>query len=222
MANNAVGTAAVIDLAVTTAKLAALAVTEEKLAGEAVSAAKIKALAVTAAKLAAEAVETGKIANLAVTAAKLAASAVEEAKIKDGAVTSRKLKPTANVKASSAKVVFTGETQDVPGASLNITPSVASTLLVTTAFNLLINDTEGKGITALGILDVDGVGQEIKVVYTIIGGVGDNQVSQATLSEVYAIPLSAAAHTIKLQVRSEGTGTGECTDARFLYMLIAS
>jgi len=89
--NNSVGTAAIIDLNVTTAKLAASAVTPAKLATDAVETGKIKDLNVTTGKLAALAVTGEKIAGGAVDSTKLAVSAVQTANIQNGAVENNKL-----------------------------------------------------------------------------------------------------------------------------------
>lgn len=91
LAENSVATTKIVALAVTSAKLAAGSVIEEKLGNESVAEAKIKALAVTAAKLAAEAVTNAKIGALAVTEAKIAAEAISTAKIANLAVTAAKI-----------------------------------------------------------------------------------------------------------------------------------
>jgi hypothetical protein len=77
--------------AVTAAKIGAGAVETAKLADAAVTEGKIGSAAVTAAKIGSGAVETEKLAALAVTAAKLADGSVETAKIGAGAVTEAKL-----------------------------------------------------------------------------------------------------------------------------------
>lgn len=101
LATDAVESAKIKDLNVTTAKLALLAVDTAQLAADAVETAKIADLNVTTAKINDLAVATGKLAASAVTAAKLATSSVEtdkinalavtEAKIGAGAVTETKL-----------------------------------------------------------------------------------------------------------------------------------
>lgn len=111
-----VSTAALIDLCVTTAKVAANAITEGKLGLLSVSTAVIQDLAVSTAKLAAEAVTTAKLANLAVTAAKLAEAAVETAKIANKAVTAPKIGvlPGARVKRTGASVNITSRGEFKP------------------------------------------------------------------------------------------------------------
>jgi alpha-tubulin suppressor-like RCC1 family protein len=99
--SDAVTTAKILDLNVTTAKIALLAVDTAQLAADAVETAKIADLNVTTAKLAllsvdtaqlaASAVEAAKIASSAVTTDKINAAAVTEAKLGTGAVTNTKL-----------------------------------------------------------------------------------------------------------------------------------
>jgi len=89
--NNSVGTNAIIDLNVTTGKLADGGVTALKIATDAVETAKIKDLNVTTAKLAALAVTGEKIAGGAIDSTKLATNAVQTANIQPGAVDNGKL-----------------------------------------------------------------------------------------------------------------------------------
>lgn len=239
---------------ITSAKIALLAITEALLAGEAVSTAKIKLLAVTAARLAAEAVETAKLANLAVTeakianlaistaklgelsvteakiaalavgTAKIANLAVTEGKLADGAVTSRKFKPTGGIEEVTASLALTTEFKDLTGASLAIAPAVASILKVTAVFDFVLNDNTGEGVTAYGTLNVDGVDSSAFAVHGVASGLGDNHISDATVVQVYRIPLTAAAHTIKQRAKKVGVGSGECikVHSNFSYELVAS
>jgi hypothetical protein len=102
IANEAVLSQAIADLAVNESKLAANAVTTAKIANTAVSSAKIADLAVNADKIAASAVTTTKIANLAIETGKLANNAVSSAKIADLAVLEGKLAANA---VTTAKIV---------------------------------------------------------------------------------------------------------------------
>lgn len=88
---SAVGVENINNLAVSAAKLAAEAVIAEKIGSEAVTTAKIQNLAITAAKLAALAVGTGQLANLAVTAGKIAEEAVGTTKLAPLSVTAVKI-----------------------------------------------------------------------------------------------------------------------------------
>ena len=88
---DSVATTMIVDLNVTTGKLANLSVTTGKIADDAVTTLKILNLNVTTAKLADDAVTTVKIANLAVTTGKLADDAVTTVKILNSNVTTPKL-----------------------------------------------------------------------------------------------------------------------------------
>lgn len=207
-----VATTMVKNLAVTAAKLAEEAVETAKLKNLNVTEGKLANLAVAAGKLAAEAVETGKIKALAVTEAKLAAEAVTTAKLANGAVTSPKFKPTAGLKEASGAVETTEVLKDVPGCLLEITPTVASILRVVGVVNKSL---EGSGE---GSLLVDGVAQTARIMWQ------SGQASATNYSQVWDIALTAALHTIKLQVRRT-TATAVNVNAvhtRFVYDLRSS
>jgi hypothetical protein len=224
LGGEAVATAKIKALAVTAAKLAEGAVETAKLANLSVTEAKLAALAVTAGKLAAEAVETGKIKNQAVTTAKIALLAITEGLIADGAVTSRKAKLTAGVKGPSADFNLTNAYQDVPDTAIEITPAVASTLLVVASFNFIFEDVSGQ-FRAQGTMSLDGEDQA--------SAANAGADSNAAIDEpntgvmVYALPLSAAKHTIKMRARYDvrpGGGNVRLQDAatQYLYLLTAS
>jgi alpha-tubulin suppressor-like RCC1 family protein len=97
LAAGAVETAKIEDLNVTTAKLALLAVNTAQLAASAVSTAKIASSAVTTDKIRDAAVTEAKLGTASVTVNKLGTDAVETAKIKDNNVTAAKLKATGSV-----------------------------------------------------------------------------------------------------------------------------
>lgn len=91
LAADAVETAKIKDLNVTSGKLADGSVLEAKLASSSVTEGKIGSGAVTAAKIGAGAVETAKIADAAITEGKIGSGAVTAAKIGSGAVETAKL-----------------------------------------------------------------------------------------------------------------------------------
>lgn len=220
----------IAELAVQTAAIAAKAVIEGKIGDEAVNTTQLKNLAVTAAKLAANAVETGKIANLAVTAAKLAEACVETAKLADGAVTevkiadaaatSRKTKLTAGKIAASEGLALGEAYGDIPGCKLEITPLVASNLLIIATFDFT-NSSEGIGVAEnVGSISVDGAAENASIARQ--RGVFNGW---ASVSQSYVIPLTAALHTIKLRAkRASGTVASEAAKAGtgFSYVLLAS
>lgn len=198
--------------AVTGAKIGVLAVTAAKIAAEAVETGKIQNLAVTAAKIAEEAVSTLKIANLAVTASKIAAEAVETAKIQnlavtepklaDAAVTSRKFKPTSGLLQLSETKALTEALVDMPGLKLEITPAVASIILVTITATFLLPSGASIG---RAVLVVDGVEQEDGAEHLTNGAAG----GEAPMAvQVYRVALTAAPHIVKVQAR-KNVGGGE-------------
>ncbi|MGH2939840.1 MAG: hypothetical protein ACRDPE_17145 [Solirubrobacterales bacterium] len=218
-----VSTAKIVELAVTSAKIAALAVTEAKLAGEAVSAEKIKALAVTTAKLAALAVTTEKIENLAVTSAKIAELAIIEGKIADAAVTSRKFKPSVDLIEASATLACTEAFQDIAGCKLEITPAVASYLLIHAVFDAEVHPNNSPtAASVVGALNVDGVVQARQAFKQVLSPAA-NTTNRDTIAQNWKIPLTAVKHTIKLQGKKGGPEPVNIfpTATNFLYMLVA-
>jgi microcystin-dependent protein len=89
--DNSVGTAAIINLNVTTGKLADLSVTTDKISALGVTTGKLADLSVTTGKIAALAVTSDKIAGAAIDSTKLAANAVQTANIQAGAVANAQL-----------------------------------------------------------------------------------------------------------------------------------
>ena len=124
---DAVETAKIKDLNVTTGKVALLAITEALLGAESVETGKIKDLNVTTGKVALLAITSAQLSASAATAAKIATSAVETDKLNNASVTEAKL-GTASVTntklgtdaVTSAKIAD----QNVPVAKLQATGSV--------------------------------------------------------------------------------------------------
>lgn len=212
VANNAITAAKINALAVEAAKIAENAVTTAKVAGLAITTAKLAELAVTAGKIAAEAIETGKIKAQAVTTAKIALLAVTEALLGDGAVTSRKLKPTiGEVPATGSIVGIGGGYTDVPGASLVITPSVASKLVIHGRMEILFADTGGGGAISCEVTGAVKLDEAAEVgtanvgVEKIVASPGGNMRLGVEVKTI--LLLSAATHTIKLRVKQNIAGT---------------
>lgn len=126
----------------------------------------------------------------------------------NGSITSPKFKPTAGIKAATANKELTEFLQDISGCVLEITPSIASILRV----NLVVNKVGLAGIE--GNLLVDGVAQEAKA------WIGNGEVA-TTAPQVFDIPLTAAAHTIKLQAKKFNAGAATLigVHTRFAYDL---
>ncbi len=139
-----------------------------------------------------------------------------EGNLADGAATSRKTKPTTGlVKATGALTAGVAATL-VPGAKLEITPAVASVLLVQAVFDIeVIGSTIASGdIYVDGALTEDGQGAVLSA-------------GRATVAAVSRFSLSAAKHTIELRA-SVSTGIGganavvAANRTRFTYELFAA
>ena len=146
---------------------------------------------------------------------------VETSDLADAAVTSRKAKLTAGIITPSTSLTLTSSYKDVAGAVLEITPDVASNLLVVAIFDFHI--ILGP-ITCLGTLKVDAIAEESRHAESTVGsGVGGDR---RTVSQVYLIPLSAAAHTIQMRAKGiiEAPGSGYVSSeyTQFLHVLTAS
>jgi hypothetical protein len=128
LADNAVETANILDLNVTTGKLAAGAVTNAKLATDAVETLNIVDLNVTTGKLADDAVTTAKIAAGAVGTTELAADAVTNAKLADNAVETLNI-VDANV--TNAKLENASLTLGTTEIALGVTASTLAGLTLT-------------------------------------------------------------------------------------------
>lgn len=173
---------------------------------------------VTAAKLATDAVEAAKIKADAVETAKVKDAAVTEPKVADGAVTSRKMKPTIDIQVATSNVGLGAEYGDVPGTTLEITPTVASILYITAIFGF--ESAVAGDIRAEGTMRLDAEDLFPPAFFT-----GEDNPKGATTSQIFKIPLTAAKHTIKMRVRKAGGfGTGELNSdyTRYQYLLVAS
>ncbi|HET7443282.1 MAG TPA: hypothetical protein VFJ57_01345 [Solirubrobacterales bacterium] len=182
----------------------------------------IGAKKVTTAKLEEKAVTTAKLDDKAVTGAKVDDATLTEAKLGDGAVSSRKLKPTVGyAQATAGYTTLESSFKDIPGAKLEITPPVASKLVVIATWALNVNANEGVGAGAQGTVNLDGVDQS-RVGSWGQGG-GTKVWLEMDISQTYLFSLSAAAHTIKLRARLGGqTATLNGENSGFFYMLLAS
>lgn len=139
---------------------------------------------------------------------------------------SRNLKPSVGVKAASEGLILTTSYQDVPTTAghLEITPAVTSLLLVVASFSFFNVSGVKTIIGGQGTIKVDSEAEQSALAeYT--GAATINQPKPA--SQVYAVSLSAAKHTIKLRARrNSATAEEECTllaaNTRFIYALFAS
>jgi hypothetical protein len=183
-----------------------------------------------------EVVTTAKQANKSVTLAKLADEvqmvlagervpidgSVTLAKLADGAVTSRKAKLTAGVKQASGDLTLGELHADVPGTELNITPAVPSVLRIMAVFDFQIRAEAGEvwGI-AEGTVQLDEVDQTpVARFVTPSTSLG----SEATVAQVYHLPLTVAAHVVKLRAKRGVVKNGKALKAntQMTYELFAS
>jgi hypothetical protein len=168
----------------------------------AVGTSQLQDVSVTTPKLADLSTTTAKLNDLSVTTGKIVDSSVTTPKLATGAVTSPKLTPTSGLLTASGTLTATGSQQDVPGLSLSITPTVSSILLVWVTLDM----GTPANVSVNGFLVVDGVTQP-----NAFGlAVANNGVTTNGLVEVagvFRVPLTAAAHTVKVQAAcASGTG----------------
>lgn len=120
----------------------------------------------------------------------------------DEQVTSRMLAPTVVEKrCTTDTAINSGAETDITGATITLTPAIASMALVLGTFDI-------DGGTAVdifvGLLDVDGTNEGAAVVYGVPTAGGDRK----SLCQHWIVPLTAASHTLKLQAyRASGTGS---------------
>lgn len=157
---------------------------------------------------------------------------IVETDVADGAVSSRKLKPTVGTKAASADLALGTSYADIAltGGDLSITPAVASLLKVTAVFNFrLIGTVSTEGyMEARGTINLDGADQTAEA-YAL--HLSDSPASSAdtlnvTVTQVYLLSLTAAAHTIKMRGRRGSSVLGGASAlspmTRMLYELVAA
>lgn len=138
IADAAIGTAKIQNLAVTNAKIADLSVGTAKIANLAVGTAQIADAAISTAKIGNLQVDTAKIATAAITNAKIGSLAVDTANIQSGAITNAKIgfaavdtAEIANLAVTSAKI-YSLVADKITTGTLTATISVSSGLIRTT------------------------------------------------------------------------------------------
>lgn len=137
-----------------------------------------------------------------------------------------KLRTSSGIAASSSWPTISGTYVDVPGATVTFTPTYPSTVLVTTVFDFNLRPlmTGPYSVRGEGALVVDGTVQS----RTAVGGVdmattGIMDELRFSAVQVHRLSLSAAAHTLKLQVRSAGASgfpNSSLSTAQFMYCVI--
>lgn len=176
-----------------------------------------------------KAVSTAKVDDGAITEGK--ASLAVQAKLNnervpvDGSATSRKIKPTIGTKTASGNLVTEEAYADVPGLALEITPQVASNLMLWTSI-YAASITSSPTLT--GIVSVDGEGaatSEARGPLTHKANVPLAEGPVLIATGLHVIPLSATAHTVKIRFKRTSTGSQAATlstASRMLYQLCAS
>lgn len=133
---------------------------------------------------------------------RLESASILEADIADENITSRKLAPVLVEKSSTANTTInSGTDTDITGASISVTPAIACMAIVWATFDMYATTA---GDIYAGRLKVDGVNQGAEVLYQTTGA---NH--RHTLGQHWVFPLTAAAHTIKLQA-ARSAGSGSC------------
>lgn len=151
------------------------------------------------------------------------------------ALPSTAFKPTCGFQKASADLSLTSTLQDITGTSLSITPDKAAFLLVLATWDFdMTSDGVISSWSATGDLLLDGASQgQVSATHEwrASGSELGPAVDQQRLSKVmgYVLPLTAAAHTIKMQGKRGGGSSelgGSCwcrqLNTGFLYLLVSS
>lgn len=129
---------------------------------------------------------------------------------------SRNLKPTVGLKKLSVEIKPVESTFQDAGANLEITPAVASNLLLVTFSEFECTEGAGNGESSYKL---DSASEsEQRAIFNATASV-----QGATIAMPYLIALTAEAHTIKFRVRKSGSGKFRLgANSGFLYCLVAS
>lgn len=173
----------------------------------------LSALTVGASELRTDAVITAKVQDGAITAGKLATTSVTTGKIATGAATSPKVALSNGTAPASATLTLTSSFADIVGAAVTITPSVASTAIVTGVFDMQAT----AAATLIGDLQLNGVSQSGQAIFAATASG-----QRATISKVWHVNLTAASQTLKLRASySTGSGTVNNTHTQLSYVLFS-
>jgi hypothetical protein len=126
--------------------------------------------------------------------------------------------------ATGSSLALTVSAQDVPGTSLTITPTVASKLLVVGTFEFYLNASGPILMNAQGLLSVDGSLQTNVAQFRFSDSDAADHSANATVGQSWVVPLTAAAHTVKLRAAlfsgTSITGSGSLVAASYSYILV--
>lgn len=124
-------------------------------------------------------------------------------KILDKSLTYRKIKLTAGIATATADLDLTTNYQDVTGATVTFTPTVASKVVVYAVFHFS-GIVAGSNI-AYGALDVDGTTQT----YPLMIDNNNAGSLNGTFLGVWCVDATAAAHTFKLIAKTTAASADE-------------
>lgn len=166
------------------------------------------------------------IADASLLAQHFTNASIATAFLVDASITSRKLAPTKGRVSATADLAMTVTAQDVPGASVTVTPEIDGTLLVQGAFYLSTVIGTGQTGDLEGLLTVDGTIRTpvAKLFQSVASGVSGPSIA-ATVGQIWLVPLTAGvAHTVKLQGRfglsnTATNGNVIATNTGFSYIL---
>lgn len=127
------------------------------------------------------------------------------------------------VAASGSSGVLPTTWTDVPGCSIDLTPTMPVHALIVATFYVDIE--KNAGASTLGIdcrLTVDSTGQAKAAHVYKDDAIAVATVHQTMIQQVYRVPLTAALHTLKLQAQRVSNGGAVVTlaDTQFLYRLV--
>ena len=177
LADGAVTSAKIADLGIATGDIADSAITSGKIATGAVGTTKIDDLSVTEGKLAPNAVTTAKIADLNVTSGKLADSAVTSGKIADGTIVNADINAAAAIDYSKLALTGSITSSDIANGTIVNADVSATAGIAYTKLSL------GGAITSADLVDGTIVNSDISGTAAI------------ALSKLATDPLARANHT---------------------------
>lgn len=135
--------------------------------------------------------------------AALAAGGLDPTVFAASALTSREVGlDVVGVDIASTGQSLTGMLTDVTGSSFTVTPATASKLLIVSRIGLVVSGSAGLGGSSIVLDGTATIGG------SIVGTDGNVGQTYGTSVALGALTLSAAAHTIKLQVNVTGGGAG--------------
>lgn len=136
---------------------------------------------------------------------------------------SRNLSPAAGlIQASEEKPVENASYADIPGTTLEITPAVASLLIINATWTF----SEASGGPTLHLKGTIRLDSEDQTAAAQIGAIPEGSGFPHSISMPYVLALSAAKHTIKMRARRDGgvapSAKYAAGSTRYSYLLLAT